>query len=106
MCCLYDVTIIYGLGRLIAIIDVTNSPVGMIILVGLDREVEACADSPCPVDGGYSSWTDWSSCSATCGGSIQLRYRSCNNPVPQYGGLPCFGASEETRLCATEPCNG
>jgi len=50
-----------------------------------------------PIDGG---WTDWGTCSATCGGGTQTR--TCTNPEPQFGGLECVGESERT--CSDWPC--
>ena len=56
------------------------------------------------VDGGYSVWSDWSECSATCGGGTQSRYRTCTNPAPAYGGADCSGPASETRTCAENEC--
>ena len=45
---------------------------------------------PLLVDGDYSSWGSWSDCSINCGeGGVMYRYRACDNPEPQYGGLEC-----------------
>jgi uncharacterized repeat protein (TIGR01451 family) len=57
------------------------------------------ATTPCPIDGG---WTSWSACSATCGGGTQTR--TCTNPAPQYGGANCVGDSSQS--CNTHACQG
>ena len=41
------------------------------------------------VNGNYTSWSVWSECSATCGGGIQERTRTCTHPKPQNGGKDC-----------------
>ena len=41
------------------------------------------------VNGNWGDWGAWSDCSANCGGGVQSRTRSCNDPVPQYGGAIC-----------------
>jgi len=53
----------------------------------------------CPIDGG---WTEWGTCSQTCGGGTQTR--TCTNPEPQYGGAVCAGDSQ--RICSDWPCAG
>lgn len=57
------------------------------------------------VNGGWSNWGNWSSCSVTCGEGRQQRYRSCTNPKPQYGGRDCQGVREDKQRCTdTEYC--
>ncbi|KAK7466019.1 hypothetical protein BaRGS_00037420, partial [Batillaria attramentaria] len=56
------------------------------------------------VDGNWTSWSDWTICSATCGGGEKSRTRSCTNPAPQHGGSDCIGAGMEKKACNTEVC--
>lgn len=60
------------------------------------------------VDGGYSSWGQWSSCSVTCGGGTRSRSRTCTNPPPQFGGKDCsgLGSSSESEACERQCCSG
>lgn len=55
----------------------------------------------CPIDGGFSIWSEWSSCSVNCGEGMQFRSRICNSPLPAYGGAPCKGIFREERICDT-----
>ena len=41
------------------------------------------------VDGGWSDWSRWPSCSVTCEDGHMTRTRQCNNPVPVHGGHDC-----------------
>ncbi|XP_019645297.1 PREDICTED: receptor-type tyrosine-protein phosphatase U-like [Branchiostoma belcheri] len=52
-----------------------------------------------PVDGGWSEWGDWSSCSVSCGEGNMTRTRTCDNPSPAYGGRDCEGTASETQTC-------
>ncbi|XP_078379206.1 A disintegrin and metalloproteinase with thrombospondin motifs 18-like isoform X2 [Oculina patagonica] len=57
------------------------------------------------VNGGWSKWSSYSSCSQTCGGGIQWRTRTCTNPRPQNGGEDCEGETRGIpRICSREPC--
>jgi hypothetical protein len=61
---------------------------------------------PClmqPVDGNWSAWVN-GTCSATCGGGTLVQTRTCDNPAPQNGGVPCAGSSTQTVACSTDPC--
>ncbi|XP_053778769.1 A disintegrin and metalloproteinase with thrombospondin motifs 14 isoform X3 [Desmodus rotundus] len=57
-------------------------------------------------DGGWSSWTNFGSCSRSCGGGVRSRSRHCDNPLPAYGGRPCSGPMFQYRVCNSEECPG
>jgi len=66
-----------------------------------------CAGQLPEVDGG---WTEWSTCSVTCGGGTETR--SCTNPTPTANGRTCCpdgtvegtDACPDTRTCNTDKC--
>ena len=62
------------------------------------------------VPGGYTPWSNYNTCSATCGGGTHERSRTCANPRPQHGGATCedqnLGPAKETSKCNTKPCPG
>jgi len=51
------------------------------------------------VDGGWTTWGNWSTCTVTCGGGTQTRSRSCTNPPMAHGGKTCLGLKEMTQDC-------
>ena len=62
-----------------------------------------------PQDGAYTSWSDWSLCSTTCGEGIMTRIRTCTNPPPMYGGSDCFatGSAFQQKPCTIKiNCKG
>ncbi|KAJ8305174.1 hypothetical protein KUTeg_017275 [Tegillarca granosa] len=64
-------------------------------------DIDDCSSNiPCPVNGNWSAWENWSPCSVSCGNGFRRRYRSCNNPAPLYGGYQCVGSEEDTERCA------
>ncbi|CAF3565382.1 unnamed protein product [Adineta steineri] len=70
------------------------------ICVGSEREEESCPEIICTNESlRLSAWSDWDTCSKSCGGGIQKRRRTClinaNN---------CSECLEETRLCQESPC--
>ena len=56
------------------------------------------------VNGSFSMWTYWSSCTEECGTGVRNRSRDCDNPAPQFGGLDCVGGKSEEELCNTHNC--
>lgn len=60
------------------------------------------------MDGGYSTFSNFSDCTVTCGGGTQIRTRTCTNPPPRHGGNDCSedGPDFETRKCNTQLCPG
>ncbi|XP_065183969.1 SCO-spondin-like [Sycon ciliatum] len=69
-------------------------------------EIRDCTTQvPCPIDGGWTNWTEWSHCSETCGvQGFKLRYRNCTNPAPQHDGRLCPGSSQRIKHCTEPPC--
>ena len=57
------------------------------------------------VDCLWSGYSDWSSCSSSCGEGLQKRERKVLQPA-RNGGLTCAGKEEEERVCNLEPCPG
>ena len=62
------------------------------------------------VEGGYSKWSEWTSCLGDCDHGYKSRSRECNNPTPAFGGRPCqeagLGESYESTSCLKSPCAG
>ena len=58
------------------------------------------------IDGQWSDWDAWSSCSATCDGGTQQSVRRCDDPAAQNGGSECVGDSSESRDCSQWDCPG
>ncbi|XP_075984423.1 semaphorin 5c [Anticarsia gemmatalis] len=58
----------------------------------------------CTVHGGWSSWSGWSKCSASCGIAIKSRRRTCTAPEPKFGGRVCVGLDIDDVYCNLPPC--
>ncbi|XP_071953956.1 SCO-spondin-like isoform X2 [Antedon mediterranea] len=72
--------------------------------LGEDGEVRECNTHPCPIDGGFSEWTQWTVCSSTCNYGLEVRKRWCNNPQPMHDGKDCSGAHKQNRECYIISC--
>ena len=59
-----------------------------------------------PVDGGWSTWSEWSACSVTCDTGTQTRHRTCTEPTPRDGGSDCSGDDTQTQSCDLGSCTG
>ena len=55
-----------------------------------------------PVNGGWSAWGDWSSCSNNQDGKSECKktkHRYCNNPPVSNDGQECVGETKEEEDC-------
>ncbi|XP_063408764.1 SCO-spondin-like [Mytilus trossulus] len=71
---------------------------------GNDIEYMSCQEAPCPVNGGWTTWTPWSSCPETCNDEYLNRTRSCSNPASVNNGTDCQGNDIEFKSCQTADC--
>ncbi|XP_038571296.1 hemicentin-1 isoform X1 [Micropterus salmoides] len=71
---------------------------------GSDTQTQVCKETPCPVDGKWSSWVSWGACSVSCGGGTRQRTRLCASPAPQHGGRQCEGNDVQIDFCNSDPC--
>ncbi|XP_048587507.1 hemicentin-1 isoform X2 [Nematostella vectensis] len=71
---------------------------------GSNEDRERCSAQPCPVDGKWSTWADWTVCSRSCGGGVQYRTRTCTSPPPSDGGRECLGDETVSSVCQTQKC--
>ncbi|XP_069114974.1 uncharacterized protein [Argopecten irradians] len=71
-----------------------------------DETIKCFPSEYCSVDGEWSTWEEWSTCSVSClkegqnTNGVQMRSRSCANPIPIYGGMDCPGDNLETKECS------
>ncbi|KAL4221889.1 Thrombospondin type 1 repeat-containing protein [Mactra antiquata] len=71
---------------------------------GNDRETITCSFKACPVHGGWTTWSSWGTCSASCDIGMQRRDRYCSNPYPSPDGDYCPGDSRDDRVCFASAC--
>ncbi|XP_064631894.1 hemicentin-1-like [Lineus longissimus] len=64
---------------------------------GRSIQQKKCHLKMCPIDGGWSLWGSWTHPTISCGEGEQKRTRSCDSPVPQFGGNGCQGAAVEVK---------
>ncbi|CAH3121445.1 unnamed protein product [Pocillopora meandrina] len=70
----------------------------------LHHKIRKLREVTCSINGGFSEWSSWSECSASCGGGVHGRERTCTSPPPRHAGKDCKGESFETRTCNNEEC--
>ncbi|XP_074654579.1 SCO-spondin-like [Tubulanus polymorphus] len=75
---------------------------GGIACQGLFVDEKQCNTHNCPVDGIFHEWSQWSSCTVSCGGGISKRYRHCIGPF--HGGIDCLGSREQSDQCNSQEC--
>ncbi|KAL4223326.1 hypothetical protein ACF0H5_016797 [Mactra antiquata] len=71
---------------------------------GESSETLHCFIKSCPVNGGWTTWTNWSGCSVTCGAGLERRSRDCSNPPPGPDGKDCVGDNDDIQICMDKLC--
>eukprot|EP00929_Paragymnodinium_shiwhaense_P087227 TRINITY_DN4747_c0_g1_i1.p1 TRINITY_DN4747_c0_g1~~TRINITY_DN4747_c0_g1_i1.p1 ORF type:complete len:1556 (-),score=307.09 TRINITY_DN4747_c0_g1_i1:124-4791(-) len=82
--------------------------------LGASKQTSQCNPSPggdrpggCggedPEDCKFVPWSDWSDCSASCGGGQESRFREVSHSSKR-GGKPCDGPLSVVRQCNSDPC--
>lgn len=70
--------------------------------IGKSKMARACNTQPCQSE--WGCWSDWSSCSVSCGVGLRTKKRKClqlDNDI----GSGCEGPSEETETCEMPSCD-
>lgn len=101
-----------GIGRRIAKKELENlaGNRGSVIQVAdfeaLAENLRVILKEVCVINGGYTAWSTWSECSATCGDGFKTRSRNCTNPEPAGGGKNCddIGLPDEQKECDLPAC--
>ena len=72
------------------------------------KEIENCNTRKCPV---FESWSEWSSCSETCGGGFRRKSRNCVESSENrrrsrnlFDDNPCKGPLEVIEECNNQAC--
>ena len=76
-----------------------NGLVGQDGCIGSNEKVIDCNQDTCPA---WNQWTEWSECTATCGGGTRFTRRQCINGNKGQDG--CKGDDLRFEPCANEPC--
>uniref|UniRef100_A0A3B3S0B7 Adhesion G protein-coupled receptor B1 n=1 Tax=Paramormyrops kingsleyae TaxID=1676925 RepID=A0A3B3S0B7_9TELE len=71
---------------------------------GPEKQTKFCNIAVCPgeLDGAWTEWSRWTSCSTTCSNGTMQRTRECNGP--SYGGAECRGDWLDTQNCFLADC--
>ncbi|CAL4153980.1 unnamed protein product, partial [Meganyctiphanes norvegica] len=65
---------------------------------------ENCTTPIAKVDGEWSNWGPWTTCTLPCGGGVKHRTRVCDAPAPSSGGDPCQGQEKLEENCNSAAC--
>lgn len=64
---------------------------------GAATEQRMCELEPCP---GFSEWSEWTTCSVTCGTGVMSRSRTCTGQI----NIDCVGSTDHKSACQKEAC--
>jgi len=98
-----DCSVTCGGGRQILTRTITVQPSNGGAACGPLQAEQSCNERVCPVDCEMEDWSEWSSCSADCGGGVKSKVRSITSAA-EHGGEPC-GESSMTESCNVHSCD-
>lgn len=82
----------------------THEENGGTACTGFSTEQQNCNTATCPaINCVWGTWSSYSTCGVTCGGSVQIRSRIITT-YEQNGGTACTGNAVESQDCATNTC--
>ena len=58
------------------------------------------------VHGAWGGWSDWGTCSSSCGVGLRRRDRNCDSPWPSKDGNYCNGDNINYEICSDADCHG
>ena len=88
-----------GGGRQVRARDCVPGPGRLTGCPGDREQGRECKTEPCPV---WTPWTEWSACSASCGGGTRWQVRQCGAGPGRAAG--CDGPDRNTEECNTAAC--
>jgi hypothetical protein len=68
------------------------------------RKLHSVYTGVAPINGGWSIWGGYNTCSKSCGDGEMKRTRVCDNPSPSFGGKECVGESVDFTPCKVSDC--
>jgi hypothetical protein len=76
------------------------------VVKGPDIRNPIMAEVSIGMNGGWSNWSPWSSCSGDCKSATWHRNRTCTNPKPLNLGKKCMGSINNSSSCTPDGCTG
>jgi len=68
------------------------------------EETASCSEPPADIfPCAFSLWSEWGTCSQSCGGGLSTRERAIQDPA-ENGGAMCEGKLQELSMCNTHQC--
>jgi hypothetical protein len=66
------------------------------------NDISTCSTQPCPMDCVMSAWSEWDSCTTSCGHGTAAATRTIEHD-PQFGGAAC-SSLDRTKYCNVQGC--
>ena len=67
---------------------------------GETRQLQDCTMPDCLGDVNFTPWSNWTTCSVSCGSGVQSKTRYCKTADG------CEGPAQESKECLLSPCPG